>query len=79
MASLGHQSLPPINLGRVDEDMVSPGDYFEPNPEFTTVANREKPGKPGFRQGRIANRDCLILYECRKGTRNGIAYRREPI
>ncbi|GFT53104.1 hypothetical protein TNCV_4232361 [Trichonephila clavipes] len=25
MASLGHQSLPPIDLGRVDEEMASPG------------------------------------------------------
>ncbi|GFU60009.1 uncharacterized protein TNCV_3237911 [Trichonephila clavipes] len=25
MASLGHQSLPPTNLGRVDEEMASPG------------------------------------------------------
>ncbi|GFU45586.1 uncharacterized protein TNCV_4494451 [Trichonephila clavipes] len=25
MASLGHQSLPPTNLGRVDEEMTSPG------------------------------------------------------
>ncbi|GFW47981.1 histone-lysine N-methyltransferase SETMAR [Trichonephila clavipes] len=25
MAILDHQSLPPTNLGRVDEDMVSPG------------------------------------------------------
>ncbi|GFY28476.1 uncharacterized protein TNCV_1971291 [Trichonephila clavipes] len=24
MASLGHQSLPPTNLGRVDEEMASP-------------------------------------------------------
>ncbi|GFU43730.1 hypothetical protein TNCV_651481 [Trichonephila clavipes] len=24
MASLGHQSLPPTNLGRVDEEMVPP-------------------------------------------------------
>ncbi|GFV76809.1 hypothetical protein TNCV_4730291 [Trichonephila clavipes] len=25
MASLGHQSLPPTDLGRVDEEMASPG------------------------------------------------------
>ncbi|GFS84549.1 hypothetical protein TNCV_4607091 [Trichonephila clavipes] len=26
MASLGHQSLPPTNIGRVDEEMASPGE-----------------------------------------------------
>ncbi|GFT23320.1 hypothetical protein TNCV_2016141 [Trichonephila clavipes] len=29
MASLGHQSLPPTDLGRVDEEMASPEQIME--------------------------------------------------
>ncbi|GFW09054.1 hypothetical protein TNCV_3081461 [Trichonephila clavipes] len=41
--NLGHQSLPPTDLGRVDEERASPrGGYHNVNPEFymCTIAAR---------------------------------------
>ncbi|GFU05046.1 hypothetical protein TNCV_574061 [Trichonephila clavipes] len=38
MGSFGHQSLPPTNLGRVDEEMVSPGRGLLQDLQFTCEA-----------------------------------------
>ncbi|GFW88911.1 HTH_Tnp_Tc3_2 domain-containing protein [Trichonephila clavipes] len=81
MASLGHQSLPPTNLGRVDEEMVLPEhscEMFHPqrNALIFLYVNAGL-GEGGFSFRDIAERLSWTVQDyCEQWSRNGAASRR---